>query len=87
MAQIKWYRDTTEIDNGQDSRFTTYFNGSKCSLMIGNISENDSGRYVCEATNAAGRVSTFARVQVVEDIKIVEADLKLRTMRYEKKIP
>ncbi|KAK0177708.1 hypothetical protein PV328_001733 [Microctonus aethiopoides] len=81
MAQIKWYRDTTEIDNGQDSRFTTYFNGSKCSLMIGNISENDSGRYVCEATNAAGRVSTFARVQVVEDIKIVEADLKLRTMR------
>ncbi|KAK0181087.1 hypothetical protein PV327_003402 [Microctonus hyperodae] len=81
MAQIKWYRDTTEIDNGQDSRFTTYFNGSKCSLMIGNISENDSGRYVCEATNSAGRVSTFARVQVVEDIKIVEADLKLRTMR------
>ncbi|XP_044588361.1 titin homolog isoform X4 [Cotesia glomerata] len=81
LAHVKWYRDTTEIENGQDSRFTTYFNGTKCTLMIGNISENDSGRYVCEATNAAGRVSTFARVQVVEDPKIVEADLKLRKMR------
>lgn len=81
MAHVKWYRDTTEIENGQDSRFTTYFNGTKCTLMIGSISENDSGRYVCEATNAAGRVSTFARVQVVEDPKIVEADLKLRKMK------
>ncbi|XP_057334928.1 titin-like isoform X2 [Microplitis mediator] len=81
LAHVKWYRDTTEIENGQDSRFTTYFNGTKCTLMIGSISENDSGRYVCEATNAAGRVSTFARVQVVEDPKIVEADLKLRKMR------
>ncbi|XP_014296942.2 titin isoform X1 [Microplitis demolitor] len=81
LAHVKWYRDTTEIENGQDSRFTTYFNGTKCTLMIGSISENDSGRYVCEATNAAGRVSTFARVQVVEDPKIVEADLKLRKMK------
>lgn len=81
MTHVKWYRDTTEIENGQDLRFTTYFNGTKCTLMIGNILESDSGRYVCEATNAAGRVSTFARVQVVEDPKIVEADLKLRKMR------
>ncbi|XP_043286606.1 titin homolog isoform X2 [Venturia canescens] len=80
-AEVKWYRDTTDVDSLQDPRYMTHYNGSKCTMTIQSIKENDSGRYVCEATNPAGRVSTFARVQVVTDPKIVEADEKLRKMR------
>lgn len=81
-AEVKWYRDTTDIDALQDPRYMTHYSGTKCTMTVQSIKENDSGRYVCEATNPAGRVSTFARVQVVTDPKIVEADEKLRRMRY-----
>ena len=81
-AEVKWYRDTTEIESLEDPKYMTYYNGWKSTLTVQSIKEKDSGRYVCEATNPAGRVSTFARVQVVTDSKIVEADEKHRRMRY-----
>jgi hypothetical protein len=33
---------------------------------------------MCEATNKVGRVSTFARLLVINDPKILEADHKLK---------
>ncbi|EFN64027.1 Myosin light chain kinase, smooth muscle [Camponotus floridanus] len=78
-VDVRWYRETTEIDSRSDSRFAIYYNGSKCFLTLANIKENDSGRYVCEASNKIGKVSSFARVLVVNDPRIIEADTKLRT--------
>ncbi|KAG7188123.1 hypothetical protein KM043_015968 [Ampulex compressa] len=76
--EIKWYRETTEIDPSVDPRYSIYYNGYKCTLTIGNIKESDSGRYVCEASNRIGKVSSFARVLVVTDPKIIHADAKLQ---------
>ncbi|XP_043500905.1 titin homolog [Polistes fuscatus] len=76
---IKWYRETTEIDPNNDSRYSIGRRGLRCSLTIENIKEDDSGRYVCEASNKIGKVSSFARVLVVTDPKIIEADKKLRS--------
>ncbi|XP_072764137.1 uncharacterized protein [Anoplolepis gracilipes] len=76
---IRWYRETTEIDPRGDSRFAIHYDGPKCFLTIANITEDDSGRYVCEASNKIGKVSSFARVLVVNDPRIIEADAKLRT--------
>ncbi|KAI4493465.1 hypothetical protein M0804_001641 [Polistes exclamans] len=76
---IKWYRETTEINPNNDSRYSIGRRGFRCSLTIENIKEDDSGRYVCEASNKIGKVSSFARVLVVTDPKIIEADEKLRS--------
>ncbi|XP_067210466.1 uncharacterized protein [Linepithema humile] len=77
--EVRWYRESTEIDPRNDSRFAIYYNGFKCSLTITDVKENDSGRYVCEASNKIGKMSSFARVFVVTNPKIIEADAKLRT--------
>lgn len=77
--EVRWYRESTEIDPRNDTRFAIHYDGSKCSLTIANVKENDSGRYVCEASNKIGKMSSFARVFVVTDPKIIEADEKLRT--------
>nr|XP_046469209.1 titin homolog isoform X3 [Neodiprion pinetum] len=79
-VQVRWYRDSTEIDSSEEPRYKIYYNGTKCCLNIANITAADSGRYVCEATNKVGRVSTFARVLVVADPKILEADAKLKSL-------
>ncbi|KAL0100118.1 hypothetical protein PUN28_019519 [Cardiocondyla obscurior] len=78
-TEIRWYRDTTEINPCNDSRFSIYRDGSKYSLTIANVKEDDTGRYVCEATNRIGKVSSFARILVVTDPRIIEADAKLKT--------
>ncbi|XP_032676016.1 uncharacterized protein LOC116846386 isoform X2 [Odontomachus brunneus] len=77
--EVRWYREMTELDPRSDSRFAIYYDASKYSLTIANVNEDDSGRYVCEASNRIGKVSSFARVLVVNDLKIIEADAKLRT--------
>lgn len=53
-------------------------NGTQCSLIINSLEESDSGRYMCEAVNKLGRASTFARLQVVTDPKLLLADSKLK---------
>lgn len=77
--EVRWYHETSELDPRNDSRFVIQYEAAKCSLTIANVGENDSGRYVCEASNRIGKVSSFARVLVVTDPKIIEADAKLRT--------
>lgn len=77
--EVRWYRETTELDPRNDSRFAIHNDASKCRLTIANVNDDDSGRYVCEASNRIGKVSSFARVLVVTDPRIIEADAKLRT--------
>ncbi|XP_033210455.1 titin homolog isoform X2 [Belonocnema kinseyi] len=80
---VRWYRENTGIDPNDDPRCTVYYNGFKCSLTLNNIKEYDTGRYICEASSKAGKVSTFARVFVVTDPKILKADEQLRSRYFE----
>lgn len=76
VPQVRWYRDGIELN---DPRFVTHFDGLRsCQLSIQDLCDDDAGRYMCEATNHVGRVSTFARLFVVTDPKILEADHKLK---------
>lgn len=74
--EVKWCRDGMELN---DPRFVRHFDGlHSCCLTIQELRDGDSGRYMCEATNKVGRVSTFARLLVINDPKILEADHKLK---------
>ena len=78
VPRVQWYRDGMELN---DPRFVAHFDGSHfCQLAIEELQDGDSGRYMCEATNRVGRVSTFARLFVVSDPKILEADHKLKRL-------
>lgn len=73
---VRWCRDGAPLENSD--RISVRYDGARCSLTLRNVQEADTGRYMCEASNTAGRVSTFARLLVVSDSKILEADCKLR---------
>lgn len=73
---IIWYKDGIRIF--VDEKHVISVMGPLCRLVIRNVSENDNGRYTCEASNKEGRVSTFARLQAVSDPKVYEADTKLK---------
>ncbi|XP_023315509.1 uncharacterized protein LOC106652366 isoform X1 [Trichogramma pretiosum] len=75
---VKWFRETIEIDSSLDYRYTVHNESNKCSLTLSNIQETDSGRYICEVSNKAGRVSSYGRVLVVSDPKILNADVFLK---------
>lgn len=75
---IIWYKDAVPIHD-MSGRVTTKFYGNNlCRLEICNLQKCDSGRYVCEATNLQGRVSTFARLQAVADYRIFDAENRLK---------
>lgn len=76
---VIWYKDGSPIDNSNDRINSNIIDSSVCQLEIKNLQSNDTGRYSCEATNDLGRVSTFARIQVVSDNRICEADNMLKT--------
>ncbi|CAK9829518.1 Myosin light chain kinase, smooth muscle [Anthophora retusa] len=78
-VDIKWYHESTEIDPNENSKYSITHIGSKCCLTIEKVQELDSGRYVCEGGNTIGKASSFARVLVVTDPKIIEADAKLKS--------
>lgn len=75
---VKWLKETVEIDTGADPRYVIKNERSKCSLVLQNISENDFGRYICEVSNKAGKVSSYGRILVVDDPKILKADARLK---------
>ncbi|KAL7299322.1 hypothetical protein TKK_0007901 [Trichogramma kaykai] len=75
---VKWFRETIEIDSSLDYRYTVHNESNRCSLTLSNIKEADSGRYICEVSNKAGRVSSYGRVLVVSDPKILNADVFLK---------
>ncbi|KAL7737597.1 hypothetical protein ACLKA6_007710 [Drosophila palustris] len=79
--QITWYKDGIQLSSSSE-RVKIRQIGSTCALTIVTVSELDSGRYTCEATNSKGRVSTFARLQVVSDPRLFEADSRLKEIAH-----
>nr|CAD7199638.1 unnamed protein product [Timema douglasi] len=75
---VRWYKDGTAIDLDACPRFNARFDGANCQLSVENLRDADTGRYMCEASNKAGRASSFARLMVVSDPKIWQADAKLK---------
>lgn len=76
--QIIWFKDELPIDGTQSDRVEIKLIGSSmCRLEISDVHLSDRGRYACEATNARGRVSTFARLKTIADYRIFEAHRRL----------
>lgn len=76
LPEIVWMKNGHEIE--EESRMTALYNGQDCSLTIKDVCIEDEARYSCEASNVHGRASTYARVAVVTDRLIWEADAKLK---------
>ncbi|VEN46037.1 unnamed protein product [Callosobruchus maculatus] len=75
---IRWLKDSSKIYPEDDTRYSIGQDSGICSLQISNLQDVDSGRFTCEAENSVGRVSTFARLCVVKDPKVLAADHNLR---------
>ncbi|CAG9781712.1 unnamed protein product [Diatraea saccharalis] len=78
--EVVWMKNGHEIEDG-DRRVKSSFNGYDCKLTIDDITAEDEARYSCEATNPHGRASTYARLAVVTDRLVWEADSKLKRER------
>lgn len=76
---IAWSKDGKAIDDSVRHIIMSSNSSSVCRLKIINLNSGDSGCYTCQATNSLGRVSSFARVQVVSDNRICEADNVLKS--------
>lgn len=75
---IHWYKDGLELDQHETKNYKIVNIGEQCQLTIKELNDDGNGRYMCEATNKIGRVSTFARLFVVNDPKILKADKNLK---------
>lgn len=71
-----WYKNGIELDPAQNVRMKQ--EGAHCTLILSSVHTETSGRYMCEASNNTGKASTFVRLLVVDDPKILEADKKLK---------
>lgn len=76
VPEVIWMKNGHDID--ENERMKTTYNGFDCCLTIRDVDIEDDGRYSCEATNVNGRASTYARLAVVTDRLIWEADAKLK---------
>ncbi|XP_073957384.1 uncharacterized protein isoform X8 [Choristoneura fumiferana] len=79
VPDVVWMKNGHEIE--EDGRMIANFNGYNCSLEISDIRADDEARYSCEASNEHGRASTYARLAVVTDRLVWEADAKLKRER------
>nr|XP_037874741.1 titin homolog isoform X4 [Bombyx mori] len=77
---VVWMKNGHEVEE-EAGRMTSQFNGFDCCLTIKDINIDDEGRYSCEATNTHGKASTYARLAVVTDRTVWEADAKLKRER------
>ena len=77
--EIHWFRDGTQLDGIRHSRYETLSIEPRHLLTIKAVSsEDDETKITCEATNTAGKVSTFTRILVVTDARVAEADAIFR---------
>lgn len=76
VPKIRWFKN--QIPVTESSRLHIKSSSSTCRLELSNIDFNDTGKYTCEAANAVGRASTFARLQVVGDKKLFDAHHNLK---------
>uniref|UniRef100_A0A673ARL3 Ig-like domain-containing protein n=1 Tax=Sphaeramia orbicularis TaxID=375764 RepID=A0A673ARL3_9TELE len=59
---VRWFRDGVEVQ--QSVKHMMSFCSSVATLQISNVTENDSGKYFCEACNDAGTESCTAELVV-----------------------
>ncbi|XP_039287324.1 LOW QUALITY PROTEIN: muscle M-line assembly protein unc-89 [Nilaparvata lugens] len=80
---IRWFHDGKEVAMARRAcdRLLVSRRDSVCSLLIRDLQPRDSGRYVCEAASKLGRASTFARLLVVHDAKLLKAADRLRRVQ------
>ncbi|KRT85768.1 Immunoglobulin, partial [Oryctes borbonicus] len=64
MPIVTWYKDGISIQNFPD--YETSFDQGLCTLTIDETFADDSARYSCKATNAAGSAETSAALLVKE---------------------
>lgn len=77
LPDILWTKNGHEVEES-DKRIGLAYDGHNCQLTIDEVTMDDEGRYSCEATNGFGRTSTYARLAVVTDKMVWEADAKLK---------
>lgn len=77
IPEIVWMKNGHEIEE-EPGRVIIEMNNFRTSLRIEEVKIDDEGRYSCEATNVHGRSSTYARMAVITDRQIWEADAKLK---------
>ncbi|KAE8748295.1 hypothetical protein FOCC_FOCC004931, partial [Frankliniella occidentalis] len=82
-CQTRWTLDLDAVE-AKEGHIALVREGGLCRLTLTGVREDDAGRYCCEASNSAGRVSTFVRLQVVSDPQLLHADTKLRSPVSEK---
>ncbi|KAF5273319.1 hypothetical protein FQR65_LT04741 [Abscondita terminalis] len=78
---IKWCHNGKEVRVENNSRYNTLYEENTCTLIIRNLEESDSGSFMCEASNKIGRASTFTRLYIVDDPKILKADTDLKFLQ------
>lgn len=59
---VRWFRDGAEIH--QSFKHKMLFLNSVATLEICQVSENDRGKYICEACNEAGTESCTVEIEV-----------------------
>ncbi|GBP03011.1 Muscle M-line assembly protein unc-89, partial [Eumeta japonica] len=80
IPEVIWMKNGHELEDDSD-HISMKFDGYNSNLTIKNVSIEDEARYSCEASNAHGRASTYARIAVVTDRLIWEADARLKRER------
>lgn len=78
--RIQWLRDGQDVSTVSELNGRVFVSDTQQThkLILKQLTENDSGRYVCEAVNNVGRASTYARLLIVTDARLLEAERKLK---------
>ncbi|XP_064650190.1 hemicentin-1-like isoform X2 [Lineus longissimus] len=71
--EISWFHDGREIDPKVQQHFKLKRGGRE--LMINNVQVDDSGRYVCRATNPAGTAEQMYHLNVLVPPRIDDTNL------------
>nr|XP_019936197.1 PREDICTED: obscurin-like [Paralichthys olivaceus] len=75
-STVRWLRNGTEITNDHRCRSKIAANG-ECTLVIKNLTTNDSGIYTCEVVNKFGVTSYNGNITVVQPQQPAPAAQKL----------
>uniref|UniRef100_A0A673ANX2 Titin n=1 Tax=Sphaeramia orbicularis TaxID=375764 RepID=A0A673ANX2_9TELE len=90
---VRWFRDGVEVQ--QSVKHMMSFCSSVATLQISNVTENDSGKYFCEACNDAGTESCTAELVVkaylirfkIENVSTVLGDVAVFCCSVEGSLP
>lgn len=73
IPEITWSKEGLSIENNPD--YQTLFDNGVCKLRIDEVFAEDSARFVCRATNAAGTAETSAVLSVIGLWKFMRVSL------------